>query len=45
MAMLRRASDAAGFSFWMDSPDRGTTPTALIAKIIASAEYRARFMP
>ncbi len=43
--MLRRAPDAAGFSFWVDYVDRGNTLEALIAGFLASAEYRSRFLP
>jgi alpha-tubulin suppressor-like RCC1 family protein len=45
VAFLRRAADAGGFEFWRVELDRGRSGRELIGSFIASAEYRARFLP
>jgi hypothetical protein len=43
--MLRRAPDAGGFSFWVQSMDAGQSGLALINGFLVSPEYRSRFLP
>ena len=45
IGMLRRAPDAGGFSYWVNSLDGGTSGLALIDGVLSSTEYRARFLP
>jgi uncharacterized delta-60 repeat protein len=45
VGMLRRAPDAGGFSSWVGYLDGGNSGLALTGAFIASAEYRARFLP
>ncbi len=45
VGMLRRSPDPGGFSFWVDQLDRGNPGSALVDGALASAEYRARFLP
>lgn len=43
--MLRRAPDSGGFAYWVQVRDGQASNTDLIAAFLASAEYRARFLP
>lgn len=43
--LLRRAPEPAGFSYYVTAIDRGADEIAVLAGFIASAEYRARFLP
>jgi hypothetical protein len=45
IGMLRRAPESGGFTFWVDHLDLGNPGLALIQGFLASAEYRARFLP
>jgi hypothetical protein len=42
--MLRRAPDAAGFSYWVSYLDGGNSGLALINGFLAGPEYRGRFL-
>jgi glucose/arabinose dehydrogenase len=45
VGMLRRSPDPGGFSYWVGYKDQGNSGLALIDGFLASAEYRARFLP
>jgi hypothetical protein len=44
IGMLRRAPDAGGFAYWVDSLDRGHSAQTLINGFLTSSEYRGRFL-
>ncbi len=43
--MLRRMPDQAGFDFWVGTLVGGASPLDLINGVLASGEYRGRFLP
>ena len=44
MGMLRREPEQAGFDFWVDSMDSGSSGLAMINGFLGSQEYRQRFL-
>jgi hypothetical protein len=45
MGLLRRAPDAGGFAYWVDSMNQGSSGQGLIDGFLTSAEYAGRFAP
>lgn len=43
--MLRRTPDSGGFAAWLGYLDAGNAATSFVELILASPEYRARFLP